>query len=94
MPKILTAADRRLAACEEHTRGFQDRQAWQRSSRGNLTREFRGCRVTIFQQGDVFAWCIAKQGREPRFSSWPYTTEGEAQDGAEMELWKRAGFLE
>ena len=50
---------------------------WSRSSRGNLTAVFGGRRVTVFERGWYYRWCVS-DGERPVYSEDDWPTEDEA----------------
>lgn len=60
--------------------------AWRRSGRGNLTATFGGARVTVFERGWYYAWCISDDESDPRYSEEGFPTEEEAVEDVMMLL--------
>jgi len=82
MPTLLkrteTLLDKAIAEWAEYERP----EAWGRSGKGNLTREWDGSRVTIFRRDGGFHWCLSHPIDGTRFSHGAFPSERSAQQAA------------
>ena len=82
MPKIKKQPDPVIKMAMSEWKEFEDPNAWKRSKRGNLWRNWLGMTLTIFKRDDgYFGWCIV-DSEEKQFSPGGFESEEDAMSSA------------